>query len=82
MDGAIKVDGGKPMRPESYTKNCRQLMNAENRRNGLSQGWAYELVNQHQIICPENIHRSDIIQILFAFRNSHTYTHTQRQLIK
>lgn len=81
MDGAIKVDGGKPMRLESYTKNCRQLMNAENRRNSLSQGWTYELVNQHQIICPENIHRVTLFRF-YLHLGTHTHTHTQRQLIK
>lgn len=43
-NGHAKVDGGKPNRPHSYTKHCRQLRNAESCRKsapGKSSGIGY-----------------------------------------
>lgn len=39
-----KVDEGKPMRPQRYTKNHRQLRNCESGRNSLLWGRAHRLV--------------------------------------
>ena len=40
---------GKPMTPQPYTKDCRQLRKAESRRS-FPQGRAQQLVTQYQIV--------------------------------
>lgn len=55
--------GGAPMRPQPYTKNKRQLRNAESGGHSVPQGRAHQLVSQHQNVSPENIHTSNIYSL-------------------
>lgn len=51
-----KVDRREIMRPQPYTRNDRQLRNAENGRIHLPQGREHQFIIQYQMINPENIH--------------------------
>ena len=62
-----------------YTKNCRQLRNAESKRNHLLQGGAHQWVIQHPLVSPENIHTSNTAlaeRVALFIRSAHTCTHT------
>ena len=64
-------------RPQPYPKYYRQLRKSGSKRNSLPQGRAHQLIIQHQIVIPENIHRNNIIQTKqLIFRNIHVCTHT------
>lgn len=79
---------GKTTGPESNTENYKQIRNTEIGRNSLCQGIALQLVIQYQMVSPEKIHTSNIIQtqteeVLFVylgggvciFDHSHTRMH-------
>lgn len=52
--------GGKPRRPQSYTKLCRQFRSVDSRRNNLSQRRAHQCVIQYQMGQPwKHIHISN-----------------------
>lgn len=57
-----KTDREKSKWSQLYTKNDRQLRDAEGRRNSLPQKRAHQLVIQHQMVSTENVHASSIIQ--------------------
>lgn len=59
---------GKPTRPQSYTKNYRQLSISGTKRCGPSQGRAYQLVVQHQVVSPEDI-RSSVQEALYGLNS-------------
>jgi hypothetical protein len=50
---------GKPRRPQCYTENSGQLKNVE--RKSLPWERACKLVNQHQMVSPENTHTHHIL---------------------
>lgn len=50
------------MRVQPYIKNYRQIMNAENTENSLSQGRVYQLIIQYQMVNPDNTHTINIIE--------------------
>lgn len=54
--------GGKSMRVQPYIKNYRQIMNAENTENSLSQGRVHQLIIQYQMVNPDNTHTINIIE--------------------
>lgn len=63
--------GEKPVRPQPYTKYCRQLRNAGSERGGLPQGRAaaHQMVVQCQTVSPENTQTGSIVwteQVLFS----------------
>lgn len=68
---------GKPMTPQPYTKDCRQLRKAESRRS-FPQGRAQQLVTQYQIVSQENIHISNIKgieQVIVTILYLYAYMH-------
>lgn len=71
LDKGDTIEHAKLDRPAfSPTKNYRQLRDAESRRNSLTQGRAHALGIQYQMVGPENVHTSNIIQTEQAiFRN-------------
>jgi hypothetical protein len=50
------------LRSHPYTKNYRKLRNAESWRSSLLKRRTHQVVIQHQMVSPENIHTSDILQ--------------------
>lgn len=52
------------------------VRNAENGRNSPLQGRVQQLVIQHQVISPENIHTINILTQKVIFRNIYVYTDT------
>lgn len=60
-----KVDREKPIRPELYTKNYRQLRKARSMRGRLPWRRAYQLFVHCQKVIPETIHTRNIIQCMF-----------------
>jgi hypothetical protein len=68
---------GKHTGTHPYTKNHRQLRNAEE-CNSLSQARAHLLVIQYQTVSLENRHINNTVLTTgyFIFRNTHTHTHT------
>lgn len=44
------MEGRMFRRPQHYTRNYRQLRNADSERNGLSQGREHQLVVQYQVV--------------------------------
>ena len=68
------MDQGKPTRPQSYTKNEKQLRDSESVSNSILQ--AYQLVAQFQTLSHEYVHTSNIIQTeQVTFRNTYAYTY-------
>ena len=65
-----KLHGENPMRPQSYTKNYRQvLLKAENERRDPLQGRVYQLGVQCQIVSPGNTYTHQVI-----YRKIHIHT--------
>ena len=63
------------MRPQLYT-NYKQLRNAKSQRTSLPQRQAYQPVIQYQMVSPENIHKSNIIQAdqaVFMYLGTHKH---------
>lgn len=54
---------GELARLQAYTKNYKQLRNAEGGRNSLLQGRAHHLIIQYQMANSENISASNITQM-------------------
>lgn len=54
------MDGGKPRRPQAYTKNDRHLRNVDGRRSSLLQGRTHQLVIQYAVVSREST--SDVTQ--------------------
>lgn len=71
----VNADGEKPTKPHSYTK----FRFADSKRNSLPQGRAHHLVFQCQIITPDNIHMSNIIQIEAGTFNNVYYIYLHRK---
>lgn len=63
---------GKSHKASSDAKNYRQVKKAERWRNSLPQGKTHLLVTPYQMVSPENIHISNIVQIVqVALGNIH-----------
>lgn len=56
-----KVDSGKPIRPQSYTKNYRQLRNAGSKRRDLLQRRVHKLLVHWQTFRPQTMHKGNSI---------------------
>lgn len=56
------MGGRKNSRFPPFTKNHKQLREAESRRNRLTQERVHQLVIQHQVVRPAIMHSSNIIQ--------------------
>ena len=79
-----KLDGDNPTRPQSYSKNNKQLSKARGRRTP-SPPRAHRLVVQSHTVSPENMQISNIWTRQAVFRNmcvyTHTHTHTHKHVI-
>ena len=68
------------MKLQSYPKNYRNYRRKAGRgRGGPPQGRAHQLVIQYQMVNPENIHTSSIIQtaqVISMNISEYTYMHT------
>lgn len=62
IDERVKLDRENFMRPQSYTKNYKQLKEAGNERGALPQGRVLQLAVQCQMVLTENISTDSIIQ--------------------
>lgn len=63
------MDRGKPVRPQPWTENYRQLRKVESRRNGLPEGGAHPSVIQYQMVGSKNMY----IHVTYGQSRLHIY---------
>ena len=78
-----KVNQGKTMRTQSYTKNYKELCNASDGRRNNLQERAHHLGTQQETVSPQNkrVYITQKEHVIFMYLRTETYVTTEQQLI-